>query len=43
MSENRVNVIIDPKLKVEVKVKAAKQGKTITKVVVDFLKEWVKK
>lgn len=39
----RINVIIDRDLRREVKVKAAKEGKTITEIVVDFLNKWVKK
>ena len=37
----RINVAVEPELHKKVKVKAAKQKKTITQIVVDFLNKWV--
>ena len=43
MSEARINIIVPEELKYQVKVKAAKEGKSITQIVVEYLKGWVKK
>lgn len=39
----RINVKIDEDLRRQVKVKAAKEGVSITDVVIDYLEKWVRK
>lgn len=43
MTKPRFVVDTDDKLKLKVMLKAIKEGKTITSVVLDYLKKWVKK
>lgn len=43
MDEKRINIIVDSDFKKQVKIKAANEGKTITEIVVNYLKKWLKK
>ena len=43
MAKPRLSVELDEDLKKEVKVKAMIQGKTITEVVVNLLRRWLKR
>ena len=39
----RINCLVTKELRDRVKIKAVKEGKTVTEVVNNFLKEWVRK
>lgn len=41
MIEQRINVIIEPALKKRIQIKALKEGKTLTDVVLYLLKKWL--
>jgi len=43
MIKPRINIEIDEQIKKDVQVKALMQGKTLTDVVVNLLKKWLKK
>lgn len=42
MSDSYINFKIDSELKMEFKIKALKQGKTITEILNEYVKEYVK-
>lgn len=42
MSDSYINFKIDSELKTEFKIKALKQGKTITEILNEYVKEYVK-
>lgn len=42
MSDNYINFKIDSDLKTEFKIKALKQGKTITEILNEYIKEYIK-
>lgn len=42
MSDSYINFKIDSELKTEFKIKALKQGKTITEILNEYIKEYIK-
>lgn len=43
MDNTRLNIVIGKDLRIKVKMKAAKEEKTLREVVVDLLEKWLKK
>lgn len=41
-NDNRINVIIDPDFKQNIRIKATFEKRTITEVVIDLLEKWLK-
>lgn len=41
--DSRMNILVTKEFRQEVKIKATNEGKTITQVVTELLKKWLKK